>query len=377
MSTRSHIPTALTVAALAVAALPAAAEAATTKLVTYEVEADVTLVHDHAYSFSTSWEKADTSTELVSELHTKLGRLTFRDGLLVTGLTSGPATADSSGVAKGTYVNKVFSGSRLCNPKPGPQPSGQGSIEEEMLTPLTGEALNLRIADDVNVDWTCTGDERVSASPSYAMTDNSAALGSGPLDAAFEIPRDAMGYGKIIQRIQGPGRGFCAGAELAHTTECLYRWTGEVELTKVGEATIPTGSQEPQVDDSLLAPLVPPAGKAPAPDLDDLLVPLVPASAAKADAKGSTVSFTASCPSGCAGTAGLSVGAAKASARKPAATMRFSVKAGKPRTVKLRLPKKAARALRRTGKGRLAVTLKPKKGKSVKRTIAVKVAKRR
>ncbi|HYI35239.1 MAG TPA: hypothetical protein VEX39_01430 [Thermoleophilaceae bacterium] len=378
MSKRSHTTIALTTAALAMACGPAAAEAATIKLTHYDVEADVTLVHDHAYHFATGWESQDTDVQLVSDLHTKLGRITFRDGYLMSPVAQGQATADSSGVAKGHYANKVFSGSRSCDTTTGPLPSGQGTIDSDLLAPLTGEAFNLRVTDQVRVDWQCRGDERVSATAPYEYTDNGPALGSGPLDTQFEIPHEAVGYGKIIQNIKGPGGGFCAGAHLSGTTKCGYNWTGEVTLTKTSETVISDVAEPQQA--------VVPSGsgrghKEPtAAEIDELLVPLVPAKAAKADAKGSTVSLTASCPTGCAGTAALTVAGAKASgaakARMPVATMRFKVKAGMPRLVKLRLPKKAARALRRARKGKLAVSLKPKRGRTVKKTLSVKVGKR-
>lgn len=378
MSKRSHISLALTVAALAPACGPAAAEAASIKLTHYDVEADVTLVHDHAYHFATGWESQDTDVQLVSDLHTKLGRITFRDGYLMSPVAQGAATADSSGVAKGHYANKVFSGSRSCDTTTGPLPSGQGTIDSDLLAPLTAEAFNIRLTDEVRVDWKCTGDERVSATAPYEYTDNGPALGSGPLDAYFTIPHEAVGYGKIIQNIKGPGGGFCAGAHLTGTTKCGYNWTGEVTLTKTSETVI-SDVAEPR-------PVVVPSGagsgsKEPtAAEIEKLLTPLIPAKAAKADAKGSTVSLTASCPTGCAGTAALTVTGAKASgaakARKPVATLRFKVKAGKPRLVKLRLPKKAARALRKAGKGKLAITLKPKRGRTVKKTVAVRVKRR-
>jgi len=383
MSKRSHIAIALTTGLLATAALPAAANASIT-YVQYDVEAQATLQHKHGYLFTTSWEQATTNVDLNSKLRSKIGTVTFRDGHLFSS-AQGPATAESTGTAKGTHTSRDGSGSRACTPAPGAKPSGQGTLEEEQLTPLGAAGLNVRVADDVAVDWSCTGDPQVAAMPSYPMTSNPGTVGAGSLDAGFQIPHEAIGYGKIIQNIAGPGGAFCAGAELPHTTSCQYSWTGQVTLTKTGETVIPTGPDGRPVPpsgsslDDLIVPLVPTGSSKGKPSLDDLLVPLVPASAAKTDAKGSSVSFTASCPSGCAGSATLTVGGgAKASAKrgKPAATLRFGVKAGKPRTVKLRMPKKAARALRRARTGRLAVTLKPRRGKSVTRTLTVKVPKR-
>ena len=94
------------------------------------------------------------------------------------------------------------------------------------------------MTDQVRVDWECRGDERVSATAPYEYTDNGPALGSGPLDAQFAIPHEAVGYGKIIQNIKGPGGGFCAGAHLAGTTKCGYNWAGEVTFTKTSETVI-------------------------------------------------------------------------------------------------------------------------------------------
>jgi hypothetical protein len=83
------------------------------------------------------------------------------------------------------------------------------------------------------------------------------------------------------------------------------------------------------------------------------------------------------CSNGCNGTAVITPGsgggarprAVAAAARRPVARIRFKVKAGPARTIRLKVSAKARRALKRAGGGRITITLKPKSGPAARTTL--------
>ena len=273
-------------------------------------------------------------------------------------VAQGEATADTSGVAKGHYANKVFSGSRSCDTTTGPRPSGQGTINSDLLAPLTGEAFNIRVTDQVRVDWQCKGDERLGDGALRVHRQRAGAGQRAPGRAIRDPPR-AVGYGEEqFQNIKGPGGGFCAGAHLAGTTKCAYNWAGDVTFTEhqrdgrlrrcrrtPSRWSCPPGSGKRVRRCRTLAEPGRAAG-APGPGdrgdgrrqgLDGVPDRIVPDRLRRhRGAHGG-------------GREGVGRRPRRAS-RSP--RLRYKVKAGKPQQVKLRLPKKAARALRRAGRGR-------------------------
>jgi hypothetical protein len=149
----------------------------------------------------------------------------------------------------------------------------------------------------------------------------------------FELPPEAVGMGKIVQFVKPqPGQviaGDCPGYSQAPGERCssTLDWSGTVTFTKTGDWTV-TGPPKPGVPkpvddgDDLIAPLVP---TKPLDDGDDLIAPLVPARP-KVAPGARTLSFKASCPAGCTGTATIApIGGARAAGNR---TLRFRVAAG-------------------------------------------------
>jgi hypothetical protein len=186
--------------------------------------------------------------------------------------------------------------------------------------------------------------------------------GMSPFEQRFELPREAIGSGRIVQFVKPqagqtiPAR--CPGYSQATGEKCTaaMQWSGSITFTKIDDA-------------SPVAPLVPPPAQPTRFDgpaaVEDLLAPLVPLKA-KVGKGAKTVSFTASCPSGCTGTAAVSA-VGRARAAKARKKLRFKVAAGAPRTVRLRLPAAVRRKLRGARRARLAVTMRAP-GAAPKRT---------
>ena len=207
--------------------------------------------------------------------------------------------------------------------------------------------------------------------------------GMSLFEQRFELPPDAVGMGKIVQVVKPqPGQvlaGNCPGYSQAPGERCsaTLAWSGTITFTKIA-GTTPAPTPKPVDDgDDLIAPLVVPP-KPPVDDGDDLIAPLVPAKP-KVGPGAKTVTFKASCPAGCAGTAVVTpAGGTRASAAAAAkrAVLRFRVAAGGARTVRLTLPASVRRKLRGAKRAKLVVTLTPPKGAPRRTTLTVALPRR-
>ena len=363
------------------AALPSPAAAAVEH--EYVAHIDVTSTHKHVQSENTPEKNRNAMTSLSTRFVVD-APLTFRNGQMTYPQGRVPVTETTNGTAESIYHDDWRDGFSNCTALTRSNPTGHAAIEQDLIAPLDGsEALNVRVTDGLTVEWDCS---RISQQATFGdggfhIDDE---LGYGAMDVKFSLPKESIGMGKIIQLISGPpapAAGFCPD-ENETTTSCSLRWEGQMTLTKVATRTVPdwpAGGEPIDEGDDLIAPLVPPKSSTPSIDEgDDLIAPLVPPSKASVDAKGRTVSFRAGCSGGCTGTAVLTAGAgARAAAmRKPVATLRFKVPAGRVRTVRLTLPRKARSALRRAGRGTLAVTLKPKSGAAKRTKLALRLKRR-
>jgi hypothetical protein len=246
----------------------------------------------------------------------------------------------------------------------------------------------------VFVDHKCTG-SAAEAVDLFATEGDPHSLwepagGLSVFEQRFELPREAVGMGKIVQLVkpqQGQVlAGNCPGYSQAPGERCTatLEWSGTITFTKVAGTTPAPASD----GDDLVTPLVPPkpgAGSGPvAPPVppkpfdDPLIAPLVPAKL-KVGPGARTVSFQASCPAGCAGTAvvtpaGGGPRAVAAAARR--AVLRFRIAAGGPKTVRLTLPASVRRTLRGAKRAKLVVTLRPPAGAARKTTLTVALPRR-
>lgn len=374
---------ALTTTLAALACAPAAHAVAITET-EYAVTAEVKLTYGHT---SVRTEPDGTGSERVTDavltMRTTIDDVLFRDGKLQNPDQWGLGDATTTG--SGKRVDKVLdSQNRLqtrtytCTPE-AESVLGRAILSDnpDMLEPLgPGERLTMRLAEGLGLEMPCPGTDPVGL-----MMSGAEPFGQGPLDTDFDLPAEAIGMGKIIQIVHSTpaqeAADRCPGRD-DDTVRCTFSWEGTITFDRTGQTTsggtppaqpAPAMPAKPPVsDDDLLAPLVPPA------DDSDLLAPLVPAKTASLSKRGDRLSFKAACPSGCSGT--LTIGGAKAAAaaKKKAATVRFTVKAGKAaRTVTVKLPAAMRKAVR-AKKAAVKLTLKPKGGKAVTRTLAVKRA---
>jgi hypothetical protein len=206
-------------------------------------------------------------------------------------------------------------------------------------------------------------------------------VGSGPLDLNYAMPPEAVGMGYVEHIVRPeawqtdaqacPGRG-------EDTIGCKLDWEARVVMRKTGEKgdpapAPPKPAPTPDNDDDLLVPLVPPK---PAPEADDdLLVPLVPQGKASLNRRGDAASFSVGCPSGCSGTGTVQAGAG-GGAHASAVTrqrFRFTVAKGKTRRVSVKLTPAVRRAVRRATGATVKITVTPKGGKPLRKTLRLKL----
>ena len=212
----------------------------------------------------------------------------------------------------------------------------------------------------------------------------------------FDLPPEAVGAGKIVQVVNPqPGQvlaGDCPGYSQAPGERCsaTLQWSGTITFTKTGDWAVAPPAKKPFDDgDDLIAPLVPPKPTDDGDDLiaplvppkktfddgDDLIAPLVPAKP-KVGPGAKTVTFKASCPAGCAGTAVVTAAGRARAAVAKASVLRFRVAAGAPKTVRLKLPASVRRKLRGAKKARIVVTMRPPEGAPRKTTLTVALPRR-
>lgn len=380
---------ALTATAVAALACAPAAHAVAITETTYAVTAEVKLTYGHT---SVRTEPDGTGSERVTDavltMKTTIDDVLFRDGKLQNpdqwGL--GDATTTGSGKRVDRFLdaqNRLQTRTYTCTPE-AESVLGRAILSDnpDGLEPLgRGERLTMRLAEGLRLEMPCPGTDPVGL-----MMSGAEPFGQGPLDTDFDLPAEAIGMGKIIQLVHSTpaqeAAATCPGRD-DDTVRCTFSWEGTITFDRTGQETSggtpppaspapPAPPAKPPVsDDDLLAPLVPPA------DDSDLLAPLVPVKSASLSRKGDRLSFKAACPRGCAGTLTVAGGRAKgaaAGAKRRAASVRFTVEPGKAaRTVTVRLPAAMRKAVR-AKRAAVRLTLTPKGGRAVVRTLAVRRA---
>jgi hypothetical protein len=293
-------------------------------------------------------------------------------------VTTGTCTADSAYSGSSTYVRRAAS-----------QPNA------------TAERLTWRLAEAVPVGFVCgTNAFETAADLAY----NGSAFPGGVFDTTFELPHEAIGMGKIIQHVSAGSSQrspeHCPGKDAEYTVGCAFTWSGKLTFTKTDEwqynGDDPKIPPPPPIDPRAEAIIhaVEQYGKEPVDPRADAVVKAVeqyqPAIDPRADAVskaveqyGQELRFKAVCQTGCTGTAEILPGGSRkpfsaraAAARKALAKLKFKVPAGKPREIRLKLPRKARAALKRARGASVKLTLKPKTGARKTLTLALKPRRR-
>jgi hypothetical protein len=308
--------------------------------------------------------------------------------------------------ADGTYTQTGSGGdTEVCERDTGWTPAGgqmrvADQSDDDLLVPLDGQThLWVRPLEHFDVEFVCDGGaSHPGASLVEAPFDDdyddegNVKLGHNPFDIDMMLPRDIIGMGVIQQldphkEIDGVR---CPGYINDQTTACHLEWSAKVTLTKLWEKPIETTTQQTtpapapaprpdtrNPDDDLLVPLGPPTPR-PDPD-DDLLVPLGPRPDAKLSADASKATFSVGCTAACSGTASLTAapgGAGHAAAvARPLARTAFTLRAGKSKTITLKLSRAARRKVRRAGGAKVVVRVRSGR-RTATRTLRLRLARR-
>jgi hypothetical protein len=234
-----------------------------------------------------------------------------------------------------------------------------------------GRHLAVDLLDGVELGLpNCTGDGH----PTSFDLDENVDAATGPFETTFEMPREAIGNGKIIQLLERRVTGAdCPDHDGDAFKSCVLSWKAEVTFTKKSTETVtydddgddlfvpiaPDGPPAPAPAPAPAPPAPPaPGGRGPVPG-DDLFVPQT--AQAKLSRTGATVPV--SCPTGCTGEAVVTgvTGRARSAARpRPLARARFTVAPGGRTTVRLRFNARARRAIAKAKGVKLVLTAKPR-----------------
>ena len=210
MSKRSHTSIALTTAALALACGPAAAERPRSSSCT-TTSRRTSRSCTTTPTTSPPGGRARTPTSSWSPTCTPARPDHVPRRLPDVARGPGRGHRRRSGVAKGHYANRCSAAAALRTTT-GLRPSGQGTITPTCWL-RSPAGVQLRVTDQVRVDWQCKGDER-SRRRRPTSTPTTGRRWQRAPDAQFEIPT-GRGYGESSPEHQGPRGGFCAGAHLA------------------------------------------------------------------------------------------------------------------------------------------------------------------
>lgn len=276
---------------------------------------------------------------------------------------------------------------------------GRTILESDPLTPLVGGALRLTLADRLLVALTCetTGRHGGAGPGSFTLKsprpDDPFSQPAGPLAVDFALPPEATAAGKVIQLFEGPAAGqeaYCPEdlAESAHRKSCRVTFRGTITLTKTdlgGQPPAPggqdgagPGTPAPPAPPVLPGPTVPPpSSPRPASTSTPPATPRIPAGQrAVLGTGGSHLTFRATCPTACTGTASIRVpvgGKGRAKRTRTLATVPVTLAAGaRARTVRVAIPGKARHALRRTPGAAVVVALRPTGGRKATVTLQVR-----
>lgn len=380
---------ALAALATTVAAAAATAPAAPAAIYEAEYEADLELTATYAHRYfleqpDPEYQK-EVQMEATTTIRAHLENIVFRDGVLLTTHRWTTASQQSSGSAHVTdrrwdpVNHRTIRRDASCAMVSADMP-GIATLDGAGHGPA-GQGFKVRFAEAAPIGAECTGDAPApDALDLGGLSGFHAPIGQAKLDALFTLPGETIGMGEVVQLVRArddakmpaycPDRRASAYEE---TQACQFDWTAKITFRRVGEQhyleqwpeDVPRGGAPQTQTPAPGAPTPPPVVPTTRPS-----TPTVPPSTPVPPKRvtlardGRTLTFPAACPAGCAGTAVLTSGGR--GAKKPLATLRFSVKPG-AKTVTVKGPKKALRKARRA-----KLTLTPKGGAPVTVTVAVR-----
>ncbi|HEX8120726.1 MAG TPA: hypothetical protein VF549_05590 [Solirubrobacteraceae bacterium] len=330
----------------------------------------------------------------------------FRNGALVTPERWAPSTVTTTGSA----IRKE------TRPKPGDthvldtitsncDAGAVGAMPAQLRkgTNTAGHVgLVMRLTASIGMN---AGDcaERVGGSP--MADDPYSPIGGDTFDKSIQLPSEVIGFGEITEFLQAGSTqkspAVCPGKD-AFTDECTFTWTATVKFVRTGGDLYDPAQQPPPPPPSDVNTGMDPRAEAisaaVAQYARDNPTPVDPRAEAVShaveeygkhmydDPRAQIISDAVAqysryvelelgCTNGCSGTGEITPAGGGAKPRaaggavafaagkaKPIARVKFTVPAGKPRKIRIRIPAKARAALKRVSRATMKVTLKAKKG---------------
>ncbi|MDO9353646.1 MAG: hypothetical protein Q7T55_08120 [Solirubrobacteraceae bacterium] len=369
------------------AALLAPAPVVAARHVVYDVE----LEGSYRYAISTDHRekgyRRQSDAQVSGTFRSTAAQFSFVDGAVDERPGGGPLTdlrvdyTSTGSLSEKTTSEFGGNSTRSCSISEEPV-SANGWVRDSLtqyFTPGMPTVMEVRIGQAVHAPFVASGDCPEGTGIGFGTQRDS--LGTGRMDAQFELPVEAVGPGKTIQLVKGPKWEGCPGADGPEVTACSFSWQGTVTFTKAVDEELGADGQPVPSPTPVVVPPGPFIGAKPAPapvpvpvpgpPSDATTSPSIPSERVTVDRAAATVFFGALCPSGCTGTATVSAGGGRPVTGK----LTFSVKpSATAKTVKLTVPKRVRAALRREGRGRVALSLKARSGGgALKTTLPLKV----
>ena len=396
--------TALVLVATVVLPSPASATPAFYE-VEYTVDVDVTASWSITKKDVDDYPKRTFGGDVKARFHGQVENVLFRNGQLLPVQPTGLIDLDSpdgTGFTSVTTWDPVKQTEVTTNGTCGVASWVTGAtsyVRRAAAQPNpNAERLTWRLTSALPVGFTCSQAFETGAD----LSNSASAFPGGAMDTTFELPLEAIGMGKIIQNVSAASSQrtpeFCPGKD-QHTDGCAFSWTGKLTFNKVGEwqyaGDLPSAPIDPRAE--AIANAVDQYGKDEPVDpradaiskaveqygKEQAFDPRADAISKAVEQYGKELRFTAVCQSGCTGTAEILPRAGRkpltaraAAARKALAKLKFKVRAGKPRQIRLKLPPKARAALKRIGGANVKITLRPKTGRPKTLTLALKPRRR-
>jgi hypothetical protein len=384
-------------AALAAAALMPSSASALPPHIIYEAEYRIDIHVTGSWSISravTQGNKGAFEGEMNFSFDTTLTDVVFRNGRLLNTQAmdrAEPPTVTGTGVSEEVRWdpehNREYTVDGTCDARGFPDTSAYSLLKRRdgQSPDSPNEILEFRLIDSLPAGWVCTVGNEFAAGWNLAFNDHS--FPNAGLDTVLTLTKEELSMGKIVAFARAtPSQrspGWCPYRD-TWTRQCEFDWSARLEFTKVrdwqyGIEQLPPGMHDPREAGPVPGGAAPGAGSAGMPRTTPSGGGDRPATGTGTAApsfgtggvrlRGRELRFVAGCQTGCKGVAVIT----RPRSRRPLARVRFAVPAGRPREVRVRLPAKARRALARTRRAKVKLTLTPVRGgKAVSKTLALR-----
>jgi hypothetical protein len=333
--------------------------------------ADVSIRTDYSVEMTGTgyYNRASVQPSSVGELvHQEDEQFTFRTEIPKVSFIGAVGSDSERSLGSATGVRShlvVSSGGKVSLECDGSNVTDYAAGRLDAQVPENGNPVfDVRIFETLNVTMNCN--LGVGAYPK--KYESTGPVGSGWWDTRIQVPRSQVGQEQIVLPLNGGRKGQACHGWNQYTTLCEHSFEGTIVFKKIGWEELP---HDP---DELLVPLTKPAE----PNAPAAAKPIVEAVTTAARLTRTGVSVPVSCPTGCSGTATVTIAGrkARAAAAKALARKTFTVAPGATRAVAVAIPKRARKAVRRAGGVRLTLDVTPTGGTRTTKRLAVRLGRR-